>query len=141
MANSRQSTPNPTFRRARAPRSPQELAARCYKIACKKLEADEKKPVYDVRQRLLLCVTLNKAERLIQTLKEPRLPWDDDKSNNDNALAKSTEKIVDCSMSVPIKSNKCIANGLIEKDPNLWGLALPAILIIAVLVVRSISSK
>jgi len=76
MANSRQSAPSPCFR-SRPPRNPKELATRCYKLACKKLEVDEKKHVYDVRERLLLYVTLNKAEKMIEAAKEPRMPWDD----------------------------------------------------------------
>ncbi|RUS19206.1 hypothetical protein BC938DRAFT_475795 [Jimgerdemannia flammicorona] len=140
MANPRQNLPNPCFRKgARAPRTPQELAKRCYKLACKKLEVDEKKHMYDVRERLLLYVTLNKAEKMMQAAKGPRMPWDDEDDDNCTAVGKIIFSPLErCPTPVPIKAGTSPCTDLIKRQPVSWGLALPLIPIVIILVTRSI---
>ncbi|CAO3653123.1 unnamed protein product [Cunninghamella echinulata] len=48
--------------------SPRQVANKAYSLAIKKLDKDDKrhKPKYHVRERLLLCNTLSKAEQFLQ---------------------------------------------------------------------------
>ncbi|KAI7862525.1 hypothetical protein BDF14DRAFT_1746085 [Spinellus fusiger] len=47
--------------------SPRQIATKAYSLACKKLDRDDRRsrPRYTIRERLLLCNTINKAEDLL----------------------------------------------------------------------------
>ncbi|KAL0079896.1 hypothetical protein J3Q64DRAFT_1751673 [Phycomyces blakesleeanus] len=47
--------------------SPRQVANKAYSLACKKLDRDDRRsrPRYNIRERLLLCNTINKAEDVL----------------------------------------------------------------------------
>ncbi|KAI8081871.1 uncharacterized protein B0P05DRAFT_538403 [Gilbertella persicaria] len=49
--------------------SPRQMANKAYTLGCKKLDRDDKrsKPQYGMRERLLLCNTIAKAEEVLST--------------------------------------------------------------------------
>ncbi|KAI8332362.1 hypothetical protein BC941DRAFT_436440 [Chlamydoabsidia padenii] len=76
--------------------SPRQVANKAYNLAIKKLERDDKRsrPRYNVRERLLLCHTITKAEQFLQkrTVRTNRRVMafenddDDDIENPTNAI-------------------------------------------------------
>ncbi|KAI9018582.1 hypothetical protein CLU79DRAFT_295265 [Phycomyces nitens] len=57
----------PTTVFSTAAMSPRQVANKAYSLACKKLDRDDRRsrPRYNIRERLLLCNTINKAEDVL----------------------------------------------------------------------------
>ncbi|KAI8140287.1 hypothetical protein BJV82DRAFT_581268 [Fennellomyces sp. T-0311] len=66
MWNKRVNAPSTIFT-ARNSMSPRQVASKAYSLACKKLDRDERRrrPSYDVRERVLLYNTMNKADNVL----------------------------------------------------------------------------
>lgn len=157
MAHCRSQSTTTTFRRSRVPRTPRELASHTQKLAREKLQQDETKHSYDVRERLLLYRTIARCEQVMCEVQVTKVVQDEDdedeceKANTataTEAIAKP-EKVVCSLVAEPLQClpkvekdvRKDQKNFVVALPSQRWVLALPLIPLVAVLITRTIMSR
>lgn len=160
MAHCRRQSTTTTFRRSRVPRTPRELASHTQKLAREKLQQDETKHSYDVRERLLLYRTIARCEQVmreVQVTKVVQDESDEDECEEANTATAAEaiaepEKVDGIVCSLVAEPLQCLPK--VEKDvrkdqknfvvalpSQRWVLALPLIPLVAVLITRTIMSR